>query len=117
MRTTREVLDDHLELAKRGELEDDLQRNYAPDVVVFMADGIYHGLDDVRRLARRLEEELPEAQFEYTTVLAEGEVGYLEWAADADGAAVTDGADTFVIRDGKVVAQTIHYTVVPVEHI
>lgn len=26
---------------------------------------------------------------------------------------VDDGADSFVVRDGRIVAQTIHYTVVP----
>jgi ketosteroid isomerase-like protein len=117
MRTTAEVLEDHLQLAKEGDLEQDLARNYAEDVVVFMSDGIYRGLNDVRALARRLDEELPSATFEYITVLSEGDVGFLEWRADARGAVVTDGADSFVIRDGKIVAQTIHYTVIPVEHI
>jgi hypothetical protein len=26
---------------------------------------------------------------------------------------IRDGADSYVIRDGKIVAQTIHYTVEP----
>jgi hypothetical protein len=117
MRTTREVFEDHLQLAKDGDLETDLARNVAADIVVFMADGIYHGHEGVRELAARLMDELPSARFEYTTVLSEGEVAFLEWRADASGAVVTDGADSFVVRDGKIVAQTIHYTVVPVEHI
>jgi hypothetical protein len=117
MRTTREVFEDHLQLAKDGDLETDLARNYAEDVVVFMPEGIYRGHEGVRQLALRLVDELPSAQVEYTTLLSEGEVAFLEWRADARGAVVTDGADSFVVRDGKIVAQTIHYTVVPVEHI
>ena len=117
MRTAREVIEDHLRLAKNGEVEADLERNYAPNVILFMSDGVYRGYDDVRALAQRLVGELPEARFEYTTVLIEDDVGFLEWTADANGAAVTDGADSFVVRDGKIVAQTIHYTVVPIEHI
>lgn len=42
------------------------------------------------------------------------DVGFLEWTARAaDGSRVEDGADSFVIRDGRIRAQTIHYTVPP----
>lgn len=43
----------------------------------------------------------------------QGEVGFLEWTAEADGGRVDDGADSYVIRNGRIVAQTIHYTVTP----
>jgi hypothetical protein len=47
-------------------------------------------------------------------VMAEGEMGFLEWTAEAEnGARVTDGADSYLIRDGRIRAMTIHYTVVP----
>lgn len=67
----------------------------------------------MRQLARLLREQLPNMRFQYRTVLVEGEVGFLEWTADADGAKVEDGADSYVIHDGRIVAQTIHYTVIP----
>lgn len=117
MRDTREVLEDHLRLAKLGSVEEDLQRNYTPDVVVFIADGIYRGHDGVRQLASRLERELPSVTFEYTVVLSERDFAFLEWTAEARGAAVTDGADSFCVRDGRIVAQTIHYTVQQVTHV
>ncbi len=50
---------------------------------------------------------------EYRTRLVEGEVAFLEWAARTDNAGAEDGVDSFVIRDGRIVAQTIHYTVQP----
>lgn len=40
-----------------------------------------------------------------------GRFAFLEWTATETGAKVEDGADSFVIEDGKIVAQTIHYTV------
>lgn len=110
-RTTAEVISDHLERAKHGNVEDDLARNYAADVTVFIADGVHHGHDGVRALADRLAEELPDAMFEYPTVLVDGEVAFLEWTGEAGRARVRDGADTFVVRDGKIMAQSIHYTV------
>lgn len=113
-RSTAEVLEDHLRLAREGRLEEDLARNVAEDVVVLVGAGRYRGHDGVRQLARLLELQLPDPVFAYTTVLTAGEVAFLEWSARAaDGSTVDDGADTFVIRDGQIWAQTIHYSVRP----
>jgi hypothetical protein len=112
-RSAREVIEDHLELFRSGSVEDDLERNYAPDVTCFIREGIHHGRDGLRQLAERLSSELPGATFEHTTVLVEGEVGFLEWTATSEHAQVRDGADSYVVRDGRIVAQTIHYTVEP----
>jgi hypothetical protein len=110
-RSAVEVFNDHLWQGKHGSVEQDLPRNFAEDVVMLTGRGVYHGYDGMRYLAQLLREELPNARFEYITVQLEGEVGFLEWTAQADGAYVEDGADSFVIRDGRIVAQTIHYTV------
>ncbi len=58
-----------------------------------------------------LEAQLPGASFTYTTVVTHGELGFLEWTADGPAARVRDGADSFLVRDGRIVMQTIHYTV------
>jgi hypothetical protein len=42
-------------------------------------------------------------------------VCFLEWTARSDEAKIEDGADSFCIRDGRIVAQTIHYTVQPLQ--
>lgn len=110
-RSTRAVLDDHLSLAARGEWRTDLERNVADDVVVLTGFGVFTGRDRVRVLAELLEAQLPEATFEYTTVLVHGDVAFLEWTADGPTTRVRDGADSFVIRDGRIAVQTIHYTV------
>ena len=39
---------------------------------------------------------------------------FLEWTASGPTARVRDGADSFVIRDGQIVVETIHYTVEPI---
>ncbi len=112
-RSAEEVFHDHLRESKEGTVEDDLARNYAVDVVIITGRGVYHGHDGVRQLAQILQDELPNATFEYRTMLLAGEVAFLEWTARADNAKVEDGADSFVIRDGRIVAQTIHYTIKP----
>ncbi len=112
-RSAREVFDDHLREGQHGSVEDDLPRNYAPDVVVLTGRGVYRGHDGIRQLAEILRRELPDATFEYRTTLVAGEMAFLEWGARSDTATVEDGADSFLIRGGHIVAQTIHYTVKP----
>lgn len=110
-RLAEEVFHDHLRESLDGSIETDLARNYADDVVVLTSDGVHRGHSALRRLARRLEQELPHARFAYRTKLVSGEVAFLEWTAESEGAIVEDGADSYVIRDGRIRAQTIHYTV------
>lgn len=110
-RSAREVLDDHLRESQAGSVEADLARNYAEDVVVLMRGKAHHGHEGVRGLARLLRQELPNARFEYCSCVVAREFGFLEWRGRGDEAYVQDGADSYVIREGKIVAQTIHYTV------
>ena len=117
-RTAREVLDDHLNIANDWTdlpleqlLEEDLRRNVAEDIVVLINRGTFRGHTGVKELARMLSEELPEHEaFEYTYVSVEGRVGLLEWTYRDSTVEVRDGVDSYLIEDGKIVAQTIHYT-------
>ncbi len=118
-RTAREVLDDHLDIANQwgGEsferiLEEDIRRNVSEDIVILINRGIFRGHEGVRELARMLAEELPEHRaFGYDHVSAEGRMALLEWTYEDDHVRVADGVDSYLIEDGKIVGQTIHYTV------
>jgi hypothetical protein len=110
-RSAAEVFDDHLRLAGEHRFEEDIERNVAPDCVILERRGVFHGRDGARQLARLLAEELPGAPYVYTNRLVEGRVAFLEWTAEAAHARVRDGADSFVIENGWIVAQTIHYTI------
>lgn len=117
-RTAREVLDDHLHLANdwvgtdlARVLDEDLRRNVAEDVVVLINRGTFRGHEGVRQLAWMLAEELPEHEsFRYTYVAVDGRMGLLEWAYEDSTVLVRDGVDSYLIEGGKIVAQTIHYT-------
>jgi hypothetical protein len=37
----------------------------------------------------------------------------LEWSAESATSRADDGVETFLVRDGKIVLQTVHYTVRP----
>jgi hypothetical protein len=118
-RTARQVLDDHLDIANKwvGEpfdriLDEDLRRNVAEDIVILINRGVFRGHLGVRQLASMLAEELPEhRKFQYTHVAAEGRIAFLEWTYEDEQVRVPDGADSYLIEHGKIVAQTIHYTV------
>jgi hypothetical protein len=119
-RTAQEVLDDHLNLDEhfgaeedwRRIVEEDIHRNVSEEIVILINRGTFRGHEGVRRLARMLGEELPQHRaFEYTYTAVEGRMAFLEWAYEDDKVRVRDGADSYLIEGGKIVAQTIHYTV------
>ncbi len=118
-RSAQEVLDDHLNIAQKwGEeddierlVEEDMRRNVSEEIVVLINRGVFRGHDGVMQLAQMLGEELPEHNaFEYTFKAVEGKIAMLEWAYDDATVSVKDGVDSYLIEDGKIVAQTIHYT-------
>ena len=119
-RTAQEVLDDHLNTDEhfgveqdwQRIVEEDIRRNVSEEIVILINRGTFRGHEGVRRLARMLGEELPEHRaFEYTYRAVEGRMAFLEWAYEDDNVRVRDGADSYLIEGGKIVAQTIHYTV------
>jgi hypothetical protein len=119
-RPAQEVLNDHLNLAENwvGEggferiLEEDIRRNVSEEIVILINRGTFHSHEGVRQLAYMLGEELPEHRsFEYTYRAVEGRRAFLEWAYEDENVRVRDGADSYLIENGKIVAQTIHYTV------
>jgi hypothetical protein len=111
-RTTQEVFDDHLRLRRQGETEQDMERNYADNVVVLSGSGINHGPDGIRTTATILAKDMPGGSWEYRVRLVEGDYAFLQWTGRTVRARkVCDGADSFVIRDGRIAFQSIHYTV------
>lgn len=106
------MLDDHLSLRERGELEEDLRRNYHPDVVILTRAGGGRGHDGVRESAKLLYEAIEDAHsYEYDSVVTTDRVALLEWSARGEEMAISDGVDTFLIEDGLIHVQTIRYTV------
>jgi hypothetical protein len=96
---------------QRG-LQEDIRRNHSKDIVILINRGTFHGHEEYRQLAQMLGEELPEHRsFEYTYRAIEGRMAFLEWAYEDEDVRVRDGADSYLIENSKIVAQTIHYTV------
>ena len=46
-------------------------------------------------------------------ISTEDRIGLLEWSYEDATVRVRDGVDSYLIEDGLIVAQTIHYTLEP----
>jgi ketosteroid isomerase-like protein len=108
-RTPQEVFAHHGKALAAGDL-DEIVADYADDAVVITPAGVARGKDGVRESFAKLLDELPDAAWDLKTQIFEGDVLFLEWAADSAVNRVDDGVDTFVFRDGMIWAQTIRYT-------
>ncbi len=110
--TTADVFEDHLEKRLQGKVEEDIAANYAEHVILLTGTGMYKGHAGVRESAAELQHYLKDAKFSYDNKLVEGVYAFLEWSAKSHDRKVCDGADSFVIKDGKIVFQSIHYSVI-----
>jgi len=109
-RTPEEVFSHHAQALGAGDL-DEIVADYADDAVFITPAGVKRGKDGVREGFTQLLADVPNAKWELPTQIYEGDVLFLEWAADAARTRVEDGIDTFVFRDGLIRVQTVRYTV------
>jgi ketosteroid isomerase-like protein len=108
-RTPEEVFQHHAQALGAGDLEG-IVADYADDSVFISPAGIKRGKDGIREAFTQLLADVPEAAWTLKTQIYEGDVLFLEWAADAGATRVDDGIDTFVFRDGLIRVQTVRYT-------
>ena len=101
---TEAVLNFRLEAVVKRDL-DDIMRDVAQDVVLFRPDGPLIGYDKYRNWYAGAVKNAPSDMAEVFRVLRKdviGETAYIAWSL-----ADTRGSDTFVVRDGKIVYQTV----------
>jgi hypothetical protein len=108
-RSTIEVLEDHLECRRRGDIDGDLERNYARNVVLLCEHGVFKGHAAIRDSAKALADQLPDGCYEFPLKQVHGEYALLHWNARSPNARVDLGVDVFVIRYGRIVLQTVSY--------
>lgn len=92
-----------------GDLDGDLADNYAPSVVVLTTEWNMCGHDGPRRLARVLRTYDPDTSHQHGPIWVAGELGMLPWTLNGPDDLTYHGADTFLVRDGRIWTQTSHY--------
>ena len=114
MATTKDVLDRHLKCFGDGDLRGILS-DYAPEAVLFTPNGPLKGPDAIRPLFERLLAEFgkPGATFSMKLQSVEGDYAYILWTAETADNVYELATDTFLVRDGKIVAQSFAAKITP----
>src|SRR3954452_3762498 len=114
MNSTKDVINHHLKCFDEGDLTGVLS-DYAPGAVLFTPAGPLQGIDAIRPLFVALIAEFgkPGATFTMQHQSFEGDYGYILWTADTADNVYELATDTFVVRDGKIVAQSFAAKITP----
>src|SRR5215471_15185889 len=114
MVSTKEVLENHLKCFGEGDLKGILS-DYAPDAIMFTSDGPLRGPDAIAPLFQTLIAEFgkPGASFNMKQQSVEGDYAYIVWTAETADNVYELATDTFVVRDGKIVAQSFTGKITP----
>jgi ketosteroid isomerase-like protein len=114
MASTKDVLDHHLKSFSEGDLAGILS-DYAPGAVLFTRDGPLRGADAIRPLFQALIAEFgkPGARFSLQRQSVEGDYAYILWTAETADNVYEVATDTFVVRDGKITAQSFTGKIMP----
>ena len=107
MKSTKDVLDHHLKAFGERDLQGVLS-DYAAGAVFFAPQGPLRGPDAIRPLFQAMMAEFakPGAAFSMKQQVVEGDYAYILWTAETADNLYELGTDTFVVRDGKIVAQS-----------
>lgn len=103
--TTEYVLQSHLQAAGTG--IDAIMGDYTNDSILVTQDATYRGLTEIRRFFSALFGGLPEKFFDGAKIERQeivGELAYILWRAEPW---VPFATDTFLVRDGKILVQTV----------
>jgi len=112
--STSDVLDRHLKSFAESDV-DGLVADYSSDAVLFAPGGPLKGPTEIRPLFEALVSEFakPGSSFRMQQRSVEGDHAYIIWTADTADNSYEFATDTFVVRDGKIVAQSFAAKIKP----
>src|SRR3954462_9441626 len=92
----------------RGDM-DAVMADYAEDAVLCTPVGAARGLAQIRAAVEPFATKLmpPGSQLKVLQQVIDGELVYLTWSGESPRFRIPMGTDTFIIRNGKIVAQTV----------
>jgi ketosteroid isomerase-like protein len=112
--TNNDVLDQHLKCFGENDLAGVLA-NYSSDAVLFIPGKSLKGADAIKLFFHALDSEFskPGASFSMRQQCVEGDYAYILWSAETADNSYEDATDTFVVRNGKIVAQSFAAKITP----
>jgi ketosteroid isomerase-like protein len=114
MSTTKDVLNQHLKCFAENDLEGVLA-DYSSDALFFIPGEPLRGPDAIKPFFQAILSEFakPGASFSMRQQSVEGEFAYILWSAETADNSYEYATDTFVVRDGKIVAQSFAAKITP----
>ncbi|MBS0435574.1 MAG: nuclear transport factor 2 family protein [Proteobacteria bacterium] len=111
--STEAIVRRHLQAFVEQQGLEAILRDYADDACFLSEGRAYCGKADIRGFFREFLGALPAraiGQFSLRSLLVRGDVAQITWSAGTD---LPLGTDTFVVRDGRIVAQTFAMFAMP----
>jgi ketosteroid isomerase-like protein len=114
MPTTSDFLDQHLNSFYNNDLEGILA-DYSSDAVLFTPAKPLKGTDAIKPFFQAFFSEFakPGASFSMRERCVEGDYAYILWTAETADNLYEAATDTFVVRKGKIVAQSFAAKITP----
>lgn len=114
MSTAEDVLDHHLAAFGAQDIENTIA-DYADDAVLITQGETYRGREELSTLFEGLFAEFSQSDvtFSLEEKTVEDEYAYIVWQAETPDNDYEFATDTFVIREGNIVAQTLATIVTP----
>jgi len=114
MSTTNNILDQHLRCFAENNL-DGVLADYSSDAVFFIPGETLRGPDAIKPFFQALLSEFakPGASFSMREQCVDGEFAYILWSAETADNSYEYATDTFVVREGKIVAQSFAAKITP----
>jgi ketosteroid isomerase-like protein len=112
--TTEAVVGHHLDCFYALDLQG-VVADYAPDAVMIVPTGVLRGVPEIMPFFRNFLAEFAQAgaTFDMRQQVIEGDVAYIRWVAQTPDTTYELGTDTFVVRNGKIAAQTYAVNATP----
>jgi ketosteroid isomerase-like protein len=105
---TGKILLHHWQAFGAGDVEA-IMADYADDAVLITPEGTLRGLTQIRSLFAKIFANMfpaDKTSLSLTKQVVEGKLAYILWSGHSSFYNAPFATDTFVIRDGKIVAQT-----------
>ncbi len=108
MSNAEAVFQHHLAAFAEGDI-DEILKDYTEETIVIYDDRVARGIDEIRKFFAHWIDDLlpPGCRFDLERMQVEDDLVFITWTAESERLLFELGTDTFLIRDGKVVRQTV----------
>jgi ketosteroid isomerase-like protein len=114
MNSTKDVIENRIRRFREGNIDGVLD-DFSPNAILFTPTGPLRGKGEIQTLFQNLLAEFgkPGASDTVHTAIFEGDYAYLIWSGETADNYYEFATDTFIVRDGKIVAQSFAAKITP----